>query len=248
MSGDAIDRVLPTRRPPGRPIMSQTWSELMFLHWRVPAALLRPLVPAGLEIDTHDGEAWVGLVPFTVSGSRLRPLPPLPLIGAFHEINVRTYVHRQARDPGVWFFSLDAARRLIVAGARALYHLPYRFARFGLTVEESAERRVRFTSRRPGQADVGVALRYGPTAAAQPAAPGTLEHFLAERYILYAARGRALYQARVHHTAYPLQAGAVEVEGETLLAANGIARPDVPPLAHYAAGVDVDIWPLAKLG
>ena len=227
--------------------MRQAWSELMFLHWPAPSAVLRALVPPALEIDTFEGQAWVGLVPFTVSGSRLRLLPPLPFVSHFHEINVRTYVHRRARDPGVWFFSLDAARRLIVAGARALYHLPYRFARFGLTVEEGAERRVRFTSRRPGQADVGVALRYGPTAAAQPAAPGTLEHFLAERYILYAARGPRLYRAQVHHSPYPLQAGAVQIGRETLLAANGLVRPDTAPLAHYARGVQVDIWPLRRV-
>jgi len=104
---------------------------------------------------------------------------------------------------------------------------------------------VRYDSRRRDGA--GVTVHYGPTGAVQPAAPGTLEHFLAERYTLYAVRGTKLYRARVHHAPYPLQAGAARVERETLLAAAGLTRPDEPPLVHYAAGVDVAIWPPERL-
>jgi uncharacterized protein len=240
-----IDRIAPTRRPGGRPIMRQTWSELMFLHWPVPVAALRALVPPALEIDTFEGQAWVGLVPFTITRSRFPPLPPLPLLSGFHEVNVRTYVHHGGREPGVWFFSLDAASRVAVQGARAVYKLPYVYAAIELGREGAGAERVRYASRRGDGA--GVLLRYGPTGPVRPAEPGTLEHFLAERYLLYAARGPRLYRARVHHAPYPLQEGAATVERETLLAAGGLPRPDAAPLAHYAAGVDVEIWPPERL-
>jgi len=247
MDTDELDRITPTLRPRGRPIMRQRWSELGFLHWPVPAAALRALLPGTLEVDTFEGQAWVGLVPFTITRSRFPPLPPLPLLGGFHEVNVRTYVHHGGREPGVWFFSLDAASRLAVHGARAVYKLPYVHAAIGMDVGGSgaAQERVRYSSRRPDGA--GVTLRYGPADVVRPAAPGTLAHFLAERYTLYAARGPRLYRARVHHAAYPLQAGAAAVERETLLDASGIARPEAAPLVHYAAAVDVEIWPPQRL-
>jgi uncharacterized protein YqjF (DUF2071 family) len=242
---ETIDRVAPTLRPRGSPVMKQTWSELLFLHWRVPAAELRALVPADLEIDTFQGEAWVGLVPFTVSGARLRLMPPLPFVSSFHEVNVRTYVHWQGRDPGVWFFSLDAASRLAVEAARRLYYLPYRYADIELEVEEAdGKRRVDFRSRRLADLPPDLEVRYRPGDFPRAAEPGTLPHFLAERYVLYSFHERSLYRARVHHAPYPLQAGVVERLSERLVAQAGIQRPDSEPLAHYASGVDVDIWPL----
>lgn len=227
--------------------MGQTWSELGFLHWRVAGAALRALVPPALEIDTFEGAAWVGLVPFTISRSRFPPLPPLPPLAAFHEVNVRTYVHHQGREPGVWFFSLDAASRMAVHGARLVYKLPYVHAAIDLDIDKgpAARERVRYASRRRDGA--GVTLHYGPAGDVRPAAPGTLEHFLAERYTLYAARGTKLYRARVHHAPYPLQAGTARVERETLLAASSLTRPEEAPLVHYAAGVDVFIWPPERL-
>lgn len=251
---EGIDRIAPTLRPTGSPIMKQTWSDLLFLHWRVSAKELRPLVPERLEIDTLHGEAWVGLVPFTVSGARPRFVPPLPFVSSFHEVNVRTYVHHQGRDPGVWFFSLDAANRLVVKAAKILYHLPYRYADIDLTVQEHTEvptepkpRRLHFVSRRQADMPPDVDVRYGPGDVPRPAPPGTLEHFLAERYVLYATHERRLFRARVHHVPYPLQPGVVEHLRERLVAAAQIQRPDSEPLAHYAAGVDVDIWPLEEV-
>jgi len=211
----------------------------------VPEAALRALVPPALTIDTFGGAAWVGLVPFTIGRSRFPPLPPLPPLAAFHEVNVRTYVHLEGREPGVWFFSLDAASRMAVRGARLVYKLPYVHAAIDLALDGAAPERVRYESRRRDGA--GVTLHYGPTAAVRPAEPGTLEHFLAERYTLYAARGTKLYRARVHHAPYPLQAGTARVERETLLAASSLARAEEAPLVHYAAGVDVAIWPPERL-
>jgi uncharacterized protein len=108
--------------------MAQSWYDLLFAHWPVDAAMLRPHIPAKLEIDTFDGRAWLGIVPFSMTGVRLRWTPPLPWLSAFPELNVRTYVTAQ-RKPGVWFFSLDAASALAVAAARLSFHLPYFRAR-----------------------------------------------------------------------------------------------------------------------
>jgi uncharacterized protein YqjF (DUF2071 family) len=249
---DAIDRVAATLRPPGFSVMKQTWSELLFMHWSVSAADLRPLVPAGLDIDTFEGRAWVGVVPFTVTGARARFVPPLPFVSNFHEVNVRTYVHHHGRDPGVWFFSLDASKALVVEAARRLYHLPYRHAEIDWTVIERTapppspgRRLVEFVSRRVAGNPPDLEVRYGAGDVARPAAPGTLEHFLVERYILYAVSGKGLHSARVHHAPYPVQPGVVDRLGrEGLVAAAGIQRPDREPLLHYAAHVDVEIWPL----
>jgi uncharacterized protein YqjF (DUF2071 family) len=240
-----IDRIGPTRRPPGTALLRQRWSLLGFLHWPVDANALEPLLPQGLTVDTHQGQAWVGLVPFTVTGSRPSFLPAIPGLDRFHEINVRTYVHYQGRDPGVWFFSLDANHRAAVTAARAVYHLPYRYA----TIALEGTGRVHFRCQRvrPGPVPAGCAITYGGEGAPSPAAPGTLEHFLAERYVLYAAQGFRLYQARVHHAPYPLQAGAVDGLEEDLVSAAGIARPATAPLAHYASSVDVEIFGLRQI-
>ena len=236
-----IDRIAPTRRPEGRAAGYQRWRQLAFVHWRVPVAALRPIVPDGLEIDTFDGEAFVGIVPFTMQGVRPRWAPAVPGISNFHETNVRTYVHRDGVEPGVWFFSLDAANRLAVAIARTFWHLPYHHARMTLAVGSGE---IRYDSERRARG----ALFRGtcrPRGEPQAATPGTLEHFLAERYILYAQkRDGTLRRGQVHHTPYPLQTAELEDHDESLLAAAGIERPAGPPLVHFASGVDVEIFAL----
>ena len=167
--------------------MHQRWAELGFLHWPVPVAALRALVPRALTIDTHEGQAYVGLVPFTVTGARPMLMPPLPWVSDFHEVNVRTYVHLDGADPGVWFFSLDASNPVVVAAARALFLLPYHHARMEMDVDPGG---IDFRSERTGAPTAACAVRYEPLGRAEPAAAGSLEHFLAERYLLYTALGR----------------------------------------------------------
>ena len=230
--------------------MRQSWRRLGFLHWEVEAAALRGRVPESLTLDTFEGRAFVGLVPFTMHGVRPAGAPALPFVSRFHEVNVRTYVHLAGREPGVLFLSLDAASRLAVIGARTLWKLPYHFARMSLL--KGAHGRVAYTSERrwPGPVPAGCRLVYGPRDGERPApaAPGSLEHFLAERYELYTtARGRLL-RGRVHHPPYPLQAGECPELQENLVAAAGIARGDGPPLVHYSTGVDVEVFPLEDLG
>lgn len=240
----SIDRLGPARRPDGRAVMRQRWSELLFLHWPVPLEALRPGIPAALDIDTHEGTAYVGLVPFTMSGIRPRWGPPVPGLSSFHEVNVRTYVHFEGRDPGVWFFSLDASSRLAVLVARSTYHLPYHFA--GMSLARSPDGVVRYRSERrwPRPRPASCAMAYGPNGPVAPAAPGTLDQFLAERYVLYAEHQGRLYRGRVHHAPYPLQAAQVSGLEESLVAAAGVDRGSGAPLAHYAKGVSVELYAL----
>jgi uncharacterized protein YqjF (DUF2071 family) len=218
---------------------AQTWLDLAFLHWRVDAAQLRPLVPDSLELDTHDGAAWLGVAAFRLTGFRLRGLPPLPLVSEFPELNVRTYVTRDGR-PGIWFFSLDAASRPAVEAARRVYRLPYHHARM------SVDRRggeVRYDSSRDGKV---FSARYRGVGELFHAEPGTLEWFLTERYCLYAEDGGTLYRADIHHPPWPLQSGEAAVELNTMAPA-GVELPDEPPLVHFAGRQDVVVWPLERV-
>ncbi len=244
---EALDRVAPTRRPAGRPVMRQEWDHLLFLHWEVPADAIRRLLPPGLEVDTFEGRAFVGLVPFTMRGVRPAGLPSVPGLSNFHETNVRTYVHARGREPGVWFFSLDASGAIACALARSLFRLPYFHARMTMSADEGPGGfRLAYASTRllPGPRAATTRVVAEVSGPVVPAAVGTLEHFLAERYLLYAARGPRLSKGRVHHAPYPLQVAEVRTLEETVLEAAGIARPDAPPIAHYARGVKVDVFRL----
>ena len=221
--------------------MREIWRHLGFLHWPAPIDAVARLLPPGLEVDTFDGVAYVGIVPFTIPLTHAAFLPRMPLAPAFHEINLRTYVHRGGRDPGVWFFSLDAASRLAVVGARAAYRLPYFYARIRMG---EADGEITFDARRSSTAvDAHFACRYRPTGEVASAVPGSLEFFLAERYLLYAWTGRALRSARVFHRPYPLQPAVAADLDETLLTAAGLPiGGTAPALVHYAREVDVQIY------
>src|SRR5579871_2177850 len=246
---DSIDRVTPTLRPADRTVMRQRWAHLLFLHWIVPPEQLLRLLPPGLELDTFEGNAYVGLVPFTMTGVRPVWAPALPPLSDFHETNVRTYVHRQGKNPGIWFLSLDDANAIAVRIARAAWKLPDHFARMSLDRREAEEGpTIAYETRRlwPGPTPATCTVRYTPHGLVVPAPVGTREHFLAERYILYAYRAGKLYSGQVNHVPYPLQQATVHELSENLIAAAGITRPDVAPIAHYAREVDVRIFPLKK--
>ena len=232
-----IDRLAPTLRPRQWAVMRQTWRDLLFVHWPISPEALRPLIPAQLELDLFEGTAYVGLVPFTMTGVRPVGLPAVAGLSSFHETNVRTYVRLADRDPGVWFFNLEAANAIAVRLARRLFHLPYHYARMFLEHEITAADPDRATRRSSTQARAAGQVRCrphtpsgpSPTAPIQPAAAGTLEHFLVERYILFTAWKIKYIKGHVHHTPYPLQSAKLLSLDETLLAAAGIERPEILP-------------------
>jgi uncharacterized protein len=225
--------------------MRQKWHDLLFMHWRVPPATLRPLIPASLELDQFEGSAWLGVVPFRMTGVRLRGTPGIPGLSAFPELNVRTYVSEGGK-PGVWFFSLDAASAIAVAAARAWFHLPYFRARMSLEV---AGDEIRYQSHRTHRDAPPADLRvnYEPTGRISHAKPGTLEYFLTERYCLYAAAGEKIYRGEIHHPPWPLQPARAEIALNTMAASHGLELPPAPPLLHFSRFQDVWIWPLAAI-
>jgi len=216
------------------------WHDLAFLHWPVPPSLVEPLIPRGLTVDEYDGQAWIAVVPFWMSGVTMRGIPPLPGLSSFPELNVRTYV-RHGDRPGVWFFSLDATSRLTVFGGRLLFMLPYCHA---VMHAEQREARIRYSSMR--SAETRFVASYGPTGPVQKAEPGSLTHFLTERYRLYASDGNAISFADIHHVQWPLQPGEVEIERNDMLAANRLSAAGAP-MVHVANRLDVVIWPLKQL-
>jgi uncharacterized protein len=219
-------------------LMGQTWEDLLFAHWRVPAELLRAYVPQALEIDEHDGSAWVGVVPFRLTNLRVRGLLPVPRVSSFLELNVRTCVRSADGKPGVWFISLDAASRLAVEVARRTYKLPYFHARMSATADDDWITYDCARMNEPGRVFSG---RYRPTGAAASASPGSLEAFLVERYCLYATDAQdRLYRAEIHHEPWPLQPAEAEIE----LASIAPFPLDGDPLCHLSRQQDVLVWPL----
>jgi len=227
--------------PRGPWVMRQRWHDLLFAHWTIPVAALREAVPRALEIDAFEGRAWIGIVPFRMSGVRPRFLPPLPGLSAFPELNVRTYATRDGK-PGVWFFSLEARNALAVSIARAWFHLPYFRARMKCERDGPG---IRYASVRThaGAPPAELAGAYRPVGEAFRARPGTLEHWLTERYCLYAAApdGR-LWRAEIHHPPWPLQAAEASFERNTMARAHGLELPAEPPLLHFARRQDVLVW------
>jgi uncharacterized protein len=225
--------------PPARPwLLTQTWTDLLFAHWPVPPAMLRPLVPAALTLDTFAGEAWIGVVAFRLA--RLAPRgAPRPLGLAFPELNLRTYVSAADR-PGIWFFSLDAASALAVVLARATFHLPYYWAR--MTQRDDGDG-VAFASHRhrraPAAAFVG---RYQPIGPVFESVAGSLERWLTARYCLYAAdRAGRLHRGEINHVPWPLQCAEAEIVTNTLAAVHGIGLAG-PPQLHFARRLDMVAW------
>ena len=222
--------------------MFQSWQDLTFLHWPVPHDTLRVLVPPELELETFDGEAWLGLTPFRVEGLRPRWLPPAPVSSRFLEANLRTYVRHRGRS-GVFFFSLETTSLLAVAAARAFYRLPYRLAFMSMSCRNGW---YRYRSWRLGDRRAQLSLRCRATGEATPASPGSLEAFLVERYALYSVVGGRVMRGDIHHAPWPLQAAEVDITYNGLPAAHGIALNGAAPLAHFAARQDTLIWSLTR--
>ena len=225
-------------------MMAQTWNDLLFAHWPVAPNVLRALVPPELPLDTYDGTAWLAVTPFHMTGIRARGLPPIPGLSRFPELNVRTYVILDGK-PGVYFFSLDVTSRMAVWGARTLYRLPYFHAhmRVQLTTD-----RVDYASRRLGS-EAEFRARYDPAKPVQLRRPGTIEHWLTERYCLYAMHHAGVaYRLEIHHPPWPLEPATAEIWVNTMAAAAGIHLPAVNPRLHFARRQDMVCWAPERIG
>ncbi|MEP7284399.1 MAG: DUF2071 domain-containing protein [Chloroflexota bacterium] len=229
--------------PSGAWIQAQVWDDLLFAHWPIAADVMRRLVPAVLDLDLYDGQAWVGIVPFGISGLHLRYLPSIPGLAAFPEINVRTYVTVGGK-PGVYFFSLDVTNPLAVLAARVWYRLPYFQARMSHTREGEWEQ---YSSQRlHGNAEfVG---RYRPIGQVTLPVPGTHEHWLTERYCLYAVdSGNRVFRGEIHHAAWPLQPAEAHIEQNTMAQSASLELPAIAPLLHFSRRQEVIIWPPVRV-
>jgi len=228
--------------------MVQVWEDLLFAHWALDPAVLRPLVPAGLTLDLYEGRAWLSVVPFRMDGVRLRGTPSLPRLSRFLEINVRTYVTVEER-PGVFFFSLDAASHPAVRFGRRWLCLPYVLATMAATV--AGDGWIDYRSLRSDRAATGRAeftARYRPSGPALPAAAGTLERWLTARYCFYSVdRHGGLHRGEIDHRPWPLQTAEAEIQVNTLLAPLGIGLPNRPTLVQFARRLPITAWPLQRV-
>jgi uncharacterized protein len=218
------------------------WHDLLFAHWRVDAGALRPLVPDAFEIETFEESAWLGIVPFRMSGVRPRLLPSLPALSAFAEVNVRTYVSYHGHR-GVWFLSLDAGGRLAVEAARRAFRLPYYRARMTTTTEQDGW--VSYETARADRRGAAAAFsgRYRPVGAVERAAPGSRAHFLTARDGLWSLDRRQMPRwVGIRHAAWPLQPAELELEKQTLSTAGGIDLLGPPADLWFSRRLDVVAW------
>jgi len=229
--------------------MSQRWEELLFLHWPVAPEVVAEALPPGLQVDTYDGKAWIGVVPFSMRGVRPRFLPAVPGLSSFLELNLRTYVVDDEGRPGVWFYSLDTPKRLPNWIARTFFHLNYRLARIQLDCQGGS---LRYRSELWMGTDWDAPQKYEWARSGQSftAAPGSLEFFLVERYRLFAydQQRMQLLTGCVHHKPYPLQEVNLERYSKRLFQLNGLREPEGTPYSVLASpGVDVRIFSMEKL-
>lgn len=225
---------------PDRPwVLVQSWRDLLFAHWPVAPAALRPRIPASLTLDTFDGDAWIGVIPFRISHIAPRGVPHR-LALAFPELNVRTYVTTEDK-PGVWFFSLDAASLMAVFGARLGVNLPYFWADMSLRQRDTG---IVYASDRRIGPSAAFQASYGPTGPVFHSVPGTLEEWLTARYCLYAPNRRrgGVRRVEIHHPPWPLQPAAADIAHNTMTHPIGIPLAG-EPLLHFARAVDVVTWP-----
>jgi uncharacterized protein YqjF (DUF2071 family) len=245
---DILNEVVhrPYPMPQGPWIMTQTWHDLLFAHWPVDRALVASQVPPGIALDLFDTEAWLGIIPFRMTNVAPRGVPALPWVSAFPELNVRTYVQVNGK-PGIYFFSLDAGNPLAVGAARTMFHLPYFSASMKVVEQDGA---VIYESRRTGSESSAAELKvsYRPTGSVFQALPGTLEHFLTERYCLFTTDNAGhLHTVDIHHPPWPLQAAEATFDVNTMAEAAGLRLPSVSPLLHFAKRQDMVAWPLRKM-
>jgi len=226
-------------------IMTQRWNDLLFLHYPITPEVLRPLVPDALTLDTYKQRAWVSVTPFWINHLRPPGIPSMPWFSRFGEVNVRTYVTFGGK-PGVYFFSLDAGNLSAVWGARVFYRLPYWQA--SIKIKGRGSSTLEYASKRQhGPKPAELRCAYGPAAPPFHARPGSLEHFLSERYCLYAYNRKRLYRGEIHHLPWDLQPATFDVAENTMARPAGIELPPAPELAYFSRELKVLFWAPERL-
>ncbi len=239
-------RLAVRQRPTGSAVMYQSWNDLLFLHWRIEPDLIQRTLPEGLFVDCYQGNAFIGVVPFFMRNIRFRGTPSLPWISHFLELNLRTYLFDEAGRPGVWFMSLDCNQPLAVWAARTLFHLPYQHASMRATYEDN--RTIDYRSRRslPRKVQNESRFQYSYKTDILYAQPGTLDFFLAERYLLFSVNSKGqVFKGQVHHTPYPLCEVDVACHETDLFELNGLPAVHRPfDHAIGSRGVNVEVFGL----
>ena len=223
--------------PTGRWLVAQTWEDVVFAHWRADPAAVQALLPEGLDVDTHDGTAWICANAFRVESVRLHGTLPVPWLSSFPQLNARTYV-TDGRRPGLWFFSLDTPSLLAAETARLVYRLPWHTCR--LEIAERAGRLEVTAARAEGRA---FTARVSPRGVLAEAEPGSFERFAFERYCLYARDGGRLHRAELHHRPWQVQPALGAADLYTM-GPSELAPGDEPAVFHVARLQDVLAWPL----
>jgi uncharacterized protein YqjF (DUF2071 family) len=239
-----------THRP--WPVSARPWAtyqrlnHLLFAHWPVPVSAVQPYIPKGVEVDTFDGTAWIGIVPFRLTHFRSPVTPPLPGISTFLEINVRTYV-TDGEKHGVYFFSLNANHPVIVLSGQVLFHVNWRDARISSEISDGWVEYAAVRTHRglgPGE----FLGRYRPVGPVYLADRNSLEFWLSERYCLYTEWRGTLLRAEIHHPQWPLQEAEAEIELNSLPASDGVWLPaELPPLVHYSRHIEMWVWPPTRV-
>ena len=243
------DRTWPI--PSQRWLMRMTWHDLLFMHYRVEVEELRSLIPEDLEIDTFDGSAWLGIVPFRMTGIAPRWMPPVPGLSSFPELNVRTYVSAGGK-PGVWFFSLDACNAMAVRFARWSFHLPYMHARmrFCAPFDSCHGTWIKYRCQRtdPQHPPAEFKADYRPIGPPVGSPPGSLASFLTARYCLYSADGRGqVFRGEIDHPPWELREAQAVVTENTMAQPLGIRLPEQPDALHYAKKIRAVAWPITAI-
>jgi hypothetical protein len=227
-------------------IMTQRWNDLLFLHYSLAPEAVRALVPESLTLDTYQQRAWVSVTPFWINHLRPPGVPSLPWFSHFSEINVRTYVSYNGK-PGIYFFSLDASNLSAVWGARVFYRLPYWQA--SMKVKGKGGAKIDYLSKRQhGPKPAELKCSFGPASRQTfHARPGSLQHFLTERYCLYSVSRKHLYRGEIHHLPWVLQEAVVDLEVNTMAQPAGLQLSDKPDLAYFSSELKVLFWAPERL-
>lgn len=245
MTAPSLEERLSYReRPKGIPVMHQCWSDLLFLHWEIDPDLLAARIPKRLNVDLHEGKAYIGIIPFFMKNVRPKFLPAFSKLSNFLELNIRTYVLDQDGRPGVWFFSLDCNQSLAVSIARSFFHLPYHNAQ--MKAQESGSG-ITYQCRRQGELQPA-SYEYEKITSGEIAKPGSLEFFLLERYLLFSRkRDGELFCGRVHHEPYQFKSTNCSQMSKAPFDWEHFELPTPPVSSLVSPGVDVDVFSLKSI-